>query len=314
MTAPAAPEGVLLVDKPSGPTSHDIVGRVRGILRTRRVGHAGTLDPMATGLLVVAVGRATKLLGHLALTTKSYTATIRLGVATSTDDAEGEPTGGADASAVTDEALTAAMAALTGEIMQVPSSVSAIKVGGRRAYDRVRAGEDVTLAARPVVVTGFAPTGAVRHSGAVADVEVAVDCSTGTYVRALARDIGEMLGVGAHLTALRRTAVGPFTVGAAIDLFPQGLSTPGEPRPPIDDGLREAVRSAVLDPSGVARRAFAVRTVTPAEVDDLRHGRSIAADGRTGVYACLDGAGALIALAEDRDTITRPVLGWQAAG
>ena len=211
------PPGLLVVDKPAGWTSHDVVGKVRGLVGTRKVGHAGTLDPMATGVLVLGIERATKLLGHLALDTKTYLATIRLGAETSTDDAEGEPTATADASGVDDAAIAAGVAALTGDIAQVPSTVSAIKVDGKRAYERARAGEEVTLAARPVHVARFDVL-STRREGPAVDLDVLVDCSSGTYVRALARDLGRGLGVGGHLTALRRTRVGPFTLEHARDL------------------------------------------------------------------------------------------------
>ena len=209
---PVGLSGLVVVDKPAGLTSHDVVARLRRILRTRKVGHAGTLDPMATGVLVCGVGRGTKLLGHLALDTKAYTATIRLGAATTTDDAEGEVVTTADPSAVGDDAVADGIAALTGPILQVPSSVSAIKVDGRRAYARVRAGEAVVLPPRPVTVEAF--TLLARRG---ADLDVAVECSSGTYVRALARDLGAALGVGGHLTALRRTRVGPFHLDARPD-------------------------------------------------------------------------------------------------
>src|SRR5882757_7314216 len=215
------PSGLVVVNKPGGLTSHDVVGRLRRLLGTRKIGHAGTLDPMATGVLVLGVERATRLLGHLALDTKAYTATIRLGVATSTDDAEGEVTATAEAGALDalDEAeVRAGMAVLTGAIEQVPSSVSAIKVDGKRAYRRVRDGEQVELAARPVTVSEFA-LDAVRRGAGYTDLDVRVECSSGTYVRALARDLGAGLGVGAgvggHLTALRRTRVGPFALDTA---------------------------------------------------------------------------------------------------
>ncbi len=184
--------GLLLVDKPAGWTSHDVVARARRLLNTRKVGHAGTLDPMATGLLVLAVGRATRLLTYVTGHDKSYDATIRLGASTVTDDAEGEVTGAADASGVTDDAVAAAVAQLTGEIQQVPSSVSAIKVNGERSYARVRAGEDVALAARPVTVSRFEVT-AVRREAGVIDVDATIDVSSGTYIRALARDLGSRL-------------------------------------------------------------------------------------------------------------------------
>ena len=212
-----ADDGVVVVDKPAGLTSHDVVARVRRLAGTRKVGHAGTLDPMATGVLILGIERATRLLGHLALTDKSYDATIRLGVATVTDDAEGEETARVDASAVTDEAVTAGIAALTGDISQRPSAVSAIKVDGVRSYARVRSGEEVELKARPVTVSAFEPR-AVRRGDGVVDLDVAVICSSGTYIRALARDLGAGLGVGGHLTALRRTRVGPFGIDSARTL------------------------------------------------------------------------------------------------
>ena len=216
MTAPA-PDGLVIVDKPAGWTSHDVVGKVRKLADTRRVGHAGTLDPMATGVLVLGVGRATKLLGHLALAAKVYEGTIRLGTSTLTDDAHGETIAESDASGVTDEALRAAMAELTGKIQQVPSAVSAIKKDGVRSYARVRAGEQVELDARPVTVHRFEALEVRRHGRSV-DVDVVVECSSGTYVRALARDLGAALGVGGHLTALRRTRVGPYQVADARTL------------------------------------------------------------------------------------------------
>lgn len=211
------PDGLVVVDKPAAWTSHDVVARVRKLAGTRRVGHAGTLDPMATGVLVLGVGRATKLLGHLALTDKAYDATIRLGAATVTDDAEGEVVAEADASGIGEDAVVAAMGALTGVIQQVPSAVSAIKQDGVRAYARVRAGERVELAARPVTVHRFELV-QIRRKDAYLDVDVAVQCSSGTYVRALARDLGTALGVGGHLTALRRTRVGRYTLADATTL------------------------------------------------------------------------------------------------
>lgn len=210
--------GLLVLDKPAGLTSHDVVARVRRILGTRKVGHAGTLDPMATGVLVIGVNKATRLLGHLALADKRYLATVRLGSTTVSDDSDGEilRTAPADLLAsVSDEAIVAVARAYLGTIDQRPSSVSAIKVDGRRAYDRVRAGEEVELAARTVVIERLDVT-TITRSVAGIDVEVDVECSTGTYVRALARDIGANLGVGGHLTRLRRSRVGPFD--APIDL------------------------------------------------------------------------------------------------
>ncbi|MGW3360681.1 tRNA pseudouridine(55) synthase TruB [Streptomyces bungoensis] len=224
------PDGLVIVDKPSGFTSHDVVAKMRGIARTRRVGHAGTLDPMATGVLVLGVEKATKLLGHLALTEKEYLGTVRLGQNTVTDDAEGEITSSTDASRVTRDAIDTGIAKLTGDIMQVPSKVSAIKINGVRSYKRAREGEEFEIPARPVTVSSFAVydvRDAVAEDGtAVLDLVVSVVCSSGTYIRALARDLGADLGVGGHLTALRRTRVGPYKLDTAktLDQLQQDLA------------------------------------------------------------------------------------------
>ncbi|MHC5260574.1 tRNA pseudouridine(55) synthase TruB [Streptomyces sp. UC4497] len=216
------PDGLVIVDKPSGFTSHDVVAKMRGIAKTRKVGHAGTLDPMATGVLVLGVERATKLLGHLALTEKEYLGTIRLGQNTLTDDAEGELTSSTDASGVRREAIDAGIAKLSGDIMQVPSKVSAIKINGVRSYKRAREGEEFEIPARPVKISSFAVydvRDAVAEDGTpVLDLVVSVVCSSGTYIRALARDLGAGLGVGGHLTALRRTRVGPYKLDSARTL------------------------------------------------------------------------------------------------
>ncbi|GAB3122083.1 tRNA pseudouridine(55) synthase TruB [Streptomyces calidiresistens] len=216
------PDGLVVVDKPAGHTSHDVVARLRGIARTRRVGHAGTLDPMATGVLVIGLGRATRLLGHLALTDKEYLGTIRLGQDTVTDDAEGEVIAGRGAGTVDRGAVEAAVVPLTGEIMQVPARVSAVKVDGKRAHRRVREGEEVELPPRPVTVSRFTVhevVPATAEDGTpVLDVTVTVACSSGTYIRALARDLGAALGTGGHLTALRRTRVGPHRIEDAVGL------------------------------------------------------------------------------------------------
>ncbi|NLU69691.1 tRNA pseudouridine(55) synthase TruB [Streptomyces sp. HNM0574] len=216
------PGGLVVVDKPAGFTSHDVVAKMRGIARTRRVGHAGTLDPMATGVLVIGVEKATRLLGHLALTEKEYVATVRLGQSTVTEDAEGEFTASEGAEGLSRAAIDAAVAELTGDIMQVPSKVSAVKVDGKRSYARVREGEDVELAARPVTISSFLVHD-VREERAedgtpVTDLLVSVVCSSGTYVRALARDLGVALGCGGHLSALRRTRVGPYKLDGARSL------------------------------------------------------------------------------------------------
>ncbi|MEU8488275.1 tRNA pseudouridine(55) synthase TruB [Streptomyces sp. NPDC048641] len=216
------PDGLVIVDKPSGFTSHDVVAKMRGIAKTRRVGHAGTLDPMATGVLVLGVERATKLLGHLALTEKEYLGTIRLGQNTLTDDAEGDLTSSTDASGVRRDAIDTGVAKLTGAIMQVPSKVSAIKINGVRSYKRAREGEEFEIPARPVTVSSFTVydiRDAVAEDGTpVLDLVVSVVCSSGTYIRALARDLGADLGVGGHLTALRRTRVGPYKLDSARTL------------------------------------------------------------------------------------------------
>jgi tRNA pseudouridine55 synthase len=216
------PDGLVIVDKPSGFTSHDVVAKMRGIARTRRVGHAGTLDPMATGVLVLGIERATKLLGHLALTEKEYLGTVRLGQNTLTDDAEGEITSSTDASGVARDAIDAGIAKLTGRIMQVPSKVSAIKIDGVRSYKRARDVEDFEIPARPVTISSFTVydvRDAVAEDGTpVLDLIVSVVCSSGTYIRALARDLGADLGVGGHLTVLRRTRVGPYKLDSARTL------------------------------------------------------------------------------------------------
>lgn len=276
--------GLLVVDKDPGMTSHDVVARCRRLLGTRKVGHAGTLDPMATGVLVLGVERATKMLGLLSLTTKSYTATIRLGQSTVTDDAEGETVATTDASGVTDEEIAAAVAALTGDIEQVPASVSAIKVDGKRAYARMREGETVELAARPVTVSRFDVCARrdLPEQGFV-DLDVEVDCSSGTYIRALARDLGAALGVGAHLTALRRTKVGPFGLEHARTL--EQLA---------DDPALS------LDIDAAARTAFACRTISDAEAALLANGRWLEPVGMPGVYAAIDAQGRAAALLQEK--------------
>jgi tRNA pseudouridine55 synthase len=257
-------DGVLVVDKPSGWTSHDVVARIRSLAGTRRVGHAGTLDPMATGVLVVGIGRATRLLGHISGHHKAYSATIRLGWSTVTDDAEGERTHGAPADTLTMDDLLPAIGALSGPIMQRPSAVSAIKVDGRRSHERVRAGETVELAARPVLVSVFdildrrpVPECAAQ------DLDVEVECSAGTYVRALARDLGEALGVGGHLTALHRTRVGGFTIDAGRTLDEIAAER-------ADTGTFD-----VLDLAEAASAAFPMVAVCGRDEAAVRHGRPI---------------------------------------
>ena len=282
----SAAGGLLIVDKPAGLTSHDVVARVRRLAATRRVGHAGTLDPAATGVLVLGIDKATKLLGHLALTDKDYTATIRLGLSTTTDDAQGEPvtdTGIATSAAaehtaralaaITDTDLRAAITTLTGTIAQVPSSVSAIKVGGQRAYARVRAGEHVDLTAREVTVSVFDLVSTDQPSPQLLDLAVQVTCTSGTYIRALARDLGAILGVGGHLTELRRTRVGPYSLSAATRLA--DLPTPGAGDLPLID-LAAAVDGSFprLDVDADTARAvgFGQPVPAPAAAPAVPHG------------------------------------------
>lgn len=283
-----APNGILLVDKPGGMTSHDVVARARRALNTRKIGHAGTLDPMATGLLILGVGPATRLLTFIVGLDKTYEATIRLGVSTDSNDADGVETERADAAAlasVTDARIREGVGALTGEISQVPSTVSAIKVAGRRAYDLARAGEDVTLAARAVTVSRFDVL-AVRPGDGVIDLDVVVDCSSGTYIRALARDLGHALGVGGHLTALRRTRIGAFSVADAAR--------------EIDPGM------PLRAPAGVAATVLGALPVTADEARDLRHGKRLvgAATRLSGTTtptpAAIDPDGRLVGILERR--------------
>ncbi|SCX13570.1 tRNA pseudouridine(55) synthase TruB [Candidatus Aquiluna sp. UB-MaderosW2red] len=219
------PNGIALIAKPQGFTSFDVVARLRRILKTKKIGHAGTLDPMATGLLIIGVGSGTKLLQFLIGVDKQYLATIRLGAITETDDAEGEIIGSRDASGITPEQIDLQIARLTGEISQVPSSVSAIKVDGKRAYDLVREGKTVELLARDITIRRFERTSEVRVLDNYLDFDVLVDCSSGTYIRALARDIGARLEVGGHLTALSRTKVGDYSLDSACQLDGEILVT-----------------------------------------------------------------------------------------
>ena len=283
-----------MIDKPPGLTSHEVVARVRRLADTRRVGHAGTLDPMATGVLVLGVGRATKLLTYLVGADKIYTATIRLGVTTLTDDAQGEVLARADASKVAPEQVAAGVRALTGTFEQVPSAVSAIKVDGRRAHARVRAGEDVELAPRTVTVHRFevlASRTNLDQGSPVLDLDIEVEVSSGTYVRALARDLGAGLGVGGHLTALRRTSVGPYAVDAAHTL----------------DQLAE--RLEVLGLADAARALFPARELSAADVATIRFGQHIAATGSgERPVAAFGPDGSLVALLTDRDDHARSLL------
>jgi tRNA pseudouridine55 synthase len=268
-----APDGLLVVDKPTGWTSHDVVARCRRLTGTRKVGHAGTLDPLATGVLVVGVGRATRLLGYLALTTKGYDAIIRLGQSTATDDADGDVVSTADAAGLSREQIEAALSSFRGDIHQVPSSVSAIKVRGERAYARSRRGEELVLPTRRVRISEL-ELRSVESVGDFVDVEIAVECSSGTYIRALARDLGTTLAVGGHLVMLRRNRVGQFLLSAAHDLDELGrLSSQDLPVIPLADAVREQFASYVVDSSQVAA---------------VRNGRQLAVqlrDGSTGAPA-----------------------------
>ena len=256
--------GLVVVDKPAGMTSHDVVARVRRLAGTRKVGHAGTLDPMATGVLVLGVNRATRLLGHLTLTDKRYDATIRLGVTTTTEDAEGEVVETRPTDGVTEDAVRAVLATFVGEIDQEPSAVSAVKVDGKRAYARVRAGEDVELPARRVTIHSLEVTAIDLPT-----VEVAVHCSSGTFVRAIARDLGAALGVGGHLTALRRTSVGPFRLDDARTLEA------------LDDGV------TMTPIAEAARASFPARDLDETQAGDVRFGRrlDLPLDATTALFA-----------------------------
>jgi tRNA pseudouridine55 synthase len=278
-----ADSGLVVVDKPAGLTSHAVVARVRRTLGTRKVGHAGTLDPMATGVLVLGVERATRLLGHLMLTEKTYSATVRLGRATTTDDAEGEVTATTSAADVDEGAVIAALAAFEGQIEQVPSTVSAIKVDGKRAYALARAGEEVELKPRPVTIHEIA-AGDFRREGDLLDLEVRVRCSSGTYIRAIARDLGAALGVGGHLTALRRHSVGPFTLdGANTDLDHLNAVA-------IEDAARQCFPALDLDED----QAQSVRYGRPLELE---------IDALTGVFAP---DGEFLALYRPEGGVARP--------
>jgi len=282
-----APGGLVIVDKPGGWTSHDVVARIRKLAGTKRVGHAGTLDPMATGVLVVGVEKATRLLGYLALTEKEYSGTVRLGQATDTDDADGEVISRVPAIGIGTSQLLSATGALTGEISQVPPGVSAIKVAGRRSYQLARAGQAPELKPRAVTVTRFDVV-AVRQAGDLLDVDVAVTCSSGTYIRALARDLGAALGVGGHLTALRRTRVGPYLVSQARTL---------------DQLASEAAQGSGLRLTGLAEAAagaFPRRELSADEARLLGHGGTISPTGAgAGPVAALGPDGSLVALLTD---------------
>ncbi len=272
--------GLVFIDKPAGWTSHDIVAKLRGIAGTRRVGHAGTLDPMATGLLVLGVDAGTKLLTFLVGSNKTYEARIRLGASTITDDAEGEITATHDASGITRAQIEGVLEKLRGEIMQVPSSVSAIKIDGERAYAKVRGGDEVKLAARPITIHKFEITSNPTPVAGLLDFDAVIECSSGTYIRALARDLGAALGVGGHLTALRRTKVGDYHVDAAQQM----------------DGLnRENLRITPLAEAAIAN--FEKFELSAQQEVDLRHGKKIGGSLNSPVSAAVRGQ-TLVAMVE----------------
>lgn len=285
------PSGLVLIDKPTSWTSHDVVAKTRRMAGTRKVGHAGTLDPMATGLLILGVESATKLLTFIVGADKTYQATIRLGASTVSDDRESDfvELAAPDAiAALTIEQIKTQIEKLTGKIEQVPSSVSAIKVDGKRAYSMVRSGQDVELKARPVTVARFevigAPQVATSENNDFLDIDVEVDCSSGTYIRALARDLGKALGVGGHLTSLRRTRIGNYSIEQAQNI--ESLTREENPEP-----------LSVLPLAEAARAQFAVRILTHQEIIDLGHGKRLAHKGEgESEFAGIDEAGRLIAI------------------
>jgi tRNA pseudouridine55 synthase len=292
-----ARDGLIVVDKPAGMTSHDVVARVRKLARTRRVGHAGTLDPMATGVLVVGVERATRLLTYLVGQDKTYLGTVRLGESTVTDDAEGEVTGRTPAGGIAEDRIRTALAGFVGDIDQVPSAVSAIKIGGVRSYQRVRQGDQVDLPARRIRIDRLDVL-AVRPGAATTDVDIDLTCSSGTYVRAVARDLGTGLGVGGHLTALRRTAVGGFTLAESATL---------EQLAERDDPVTLALSDAV-------DRLLPRRDVGAEDARVLSHGGPLAAIGWSGPYAVFGPDGRVVAIVSEREGRARAEVVLAPAG
>jgi tRNA pseudouridine55 synthase len=284
-----ASAGFLLVDKPAGLTSHDVVARARRIFKTRKIGHAGTLDPMATGVLILGVNAGTRLLGHLSIADKTYVGTIRLGAASTTDDAEGELSPVRDSSGVSSEAIEAILGTLRGEIMQRPSSVSAIKIDGQRAYARVRNGQLVEIPERKTTVYQLDVI-SVKRAGNFTDIEVSTKVSSGTYIRAIARDLGEALGVGGHLTSLRRTSTGPFSEANCRDL--EELATSDNPW------------ATVCPLAEVAKIVWPVFTLDHEQSVAVRMGQRISwpENSTQSMIALLDSDGELAALGEKRDT------------
>ena len=288
-------DGFLVVDKAGGMTSHDVVAVGRKALGTRKVGHAGTLDPMATGILVLGFGNGTRLLQYITDGDKSYVATIVLGASTITDDSEGEVLESTDASKVADTEIQRVLATMVGTIAQRPSSVSAVKVGGERAYDRVRAGETFELAAREVTISQLDIL-AIRHLQSTTEVDIEVTCSAGTFIRAIARDLGSELKVGGHLSALRRTRVAGFTLDSAVSF----------------EDLK-AQKFIALGLADVARATFAVRELTLEEVQELAFGRPLGENGHTQIAAGMSPDNRLIALLKDEGAKAKPIAVFAAA-
>jgi len=288
-------DGFLVVDKAPGMTSHDVVAIGRRALNTRKVGHAGTLDPMATGVLVLGFNNGTRLLQYITDGDKSYTATIVLGASTTTDDHEGEITSTADASSVSDEDIKRILTTMVGEIMQRPTNVSAIKVDGKRAYDRARSGEEFELPARKVTISQLDIL-EIRHKEATTLVDIAVTCSAGTYIRAIARDLGAELKVGGHLNVLRRTRVAGFSLDQSIGI----------------DQLKGG-NFATLDLADVARATFPVRALELEEVNELSFGRPLTPNISDEIVAALSPDNRLIALLKNSSDKAKPVAVFAAA-
>lgn len=287
--------GFLVVDKEPGMTSHDVVAIGRRALGTRKVGHAGTLDPMATGILVLGFNNGTRLLQYITDGDKTYQATVVLGAATVTDDVEGEVISTADTSAVTDEQITAELAKMRGTIMQRPSSVSAVKIDGERAYDRVRSGEEVVLPAREVTISQLDVL-AIRRLEKGIEIDIEVTCSAGTFIRAIARDCGAALEVGGHLNSLRRSRVAGFGLDRAVSL--RQLKS-GE--------------FTTLDLADVARATFPVREIALDEKLELSFGRTLSANTDDQIYAGISAANELIALLQNVDGKAKPIAVFAAA-
>jgi tRNA pseudouridine55 synthase len=288
-------DGFLVVDKAPAMTSHDVVAVARKALGTRKVGHAGTLDPMATGVLVLGFGNGTRLLQYITDGDKSYIATVVLGAATVTDDQEGEVISEADASNISDEQIKSGLSKMVGEIQQRPSSVSAVKVAGERAYDRVRAGEVFELAARTITISSLVVLD-IRRTGTRIEIDIDVTCSAGTFIRAIARDLGDDLNVGGHLSSLRRTRVAGFAIDQAITF--------------------EALKSQdfkALDLSDVARQTFTVRELALDEVAELSFGRPLTSNASDEIFAALSPDNRLIALLKNEIGKAKPIAVFAAA-